>query len=155
VLARIHGCSIFAEAKDKYFLDGQFSDDGKYLLSNGEYMAEDSNRHWVSIVQLWDVHTGKRIPIFDAAKSPPISGTLLPDGKHVLAKDETRTTFSIWDIARRQELRQFSVGKTTDEAAKVDYFRVSPDGESLLTNTRDGYVDLWDIQSGRKLRRFC
>jgi WD40 repeat protein len=148
----------FAETKDKSFLGGQFSTDGRYLLANPEHTVEDPNsgeRDTVRIVQLWDVRTGNRIPIFDAANPHPTRARLMPDGKHIIMMDESGVVFRIWDIATHQEIHHFSVGVPTDESTMIDIYRVSPDGKSLLAMTKGGYLESWDIQSGKKIRRFC
>jgi RNA polymerase sigma factor (sigma-70 family) len=68
-----------------------------------------------------------------------------PDGKTVIS-----TTFHevcIWDAATGKELRRFSDFTSTPYA-----FVVSPDQKTVASTDQPGFIEFWDLATGKKLR---
>jgi WD40 repeat protein len=84
----------------------------------------------------------------------------LPDGKAVLtgALDDT---LRLWDRATGKELRRFTPPepmptpgrKSVGMAARRYYAALSRDGRTLAIATRDSAVQLWDVATGKAMRR--
>jgi len=122
---------------------------------------------------LWDAVTGREVRRFLGS-----GGTLSPNGKQVLTGGRENTA-RVWDLATGREVRRFYggegtfspdgklVGRRFFDAAMgtlavrftgytetVSSVTLSPDGEQVLTSSSDNTVRVWDVATGREVRRF-
>jgi RNA polymerase sigma factor (sigma-70 family) len=113
-----------------------FSPDGRRLASDGD---------WCSI-RLWDVATGKEQV---TAAGPPTTVELvhfLPDGKTLLTTGGGQ--FRFWEASTGREIR------CLDRPGEWNLGALSPDGKILASlHGYDWHIHLWDVVSGRELRR--
>jgi len=104
------------------------------------------------LVRLFLGHTG---PVSQAAFSP--------DGKRILSGSgwpEGDATIRLWDVATGKELRRFQPksGMTGawsgDRANEVNSVAISADGRRALSGGVGAEVILWDLETGKEIRRF-
>ncbi|HEY7156078.1 MAG TPA: sigma-70 family RNA polymerase sigma factor, partial [Gemmataceae bacterium] len=113
-----------------------FSPDGKTLAS---------------VSHLWDVATGKQIARWDLGSDNPTLLSFTPDGKTLIVGGYSDSKIGLWDAASGKMRKELDA-KTGD----MFLFALSPDGATLATGCRQGDIPLWDVTTGkliRKLRR--
>jgi serine/threonine protein kinase/Tfp pilus assembly protein PilF/sugar lactone lactonase YvrE len=123
-----------------------FSPDGRQALSG----SEDKT------VRLWDVETGKELRRFEGHTDRVTSVTFSPDGRRVPSGSADQSA-RLWDADTGQELRRFE-GHTygPDDApghAYVHCVAFSPDGKRALTGESHRTIMIWDVGTGKELRR--
>ena len=108
-----------------------FSSDGTRIASG----------HENGLIAVWNALTGERVGSFPESKSDPGEVQFSPDGALV-----TTSTGKIWDAAS---------GALRHDFKKPLYGKVvfSPDGKHAMAGAREKVV-LWDVASGKELRRF-
>lgn len=104
-------------------------------------------------IELWNVSTGKKIKTMEFADSDePISLAFSPDGKTMAIGTglEGDAFFGV-------ELRQVSSGKLlrslSGHTASVQSVAFSPDGKTVASGSWDGTVRLWNVATGKLVRR--
>jgi WD40 repeat protein/uncharacterized caspase-like protein len=113
-----------------------------------------------NVATLWDVTTGAKLRVFQAAKLPGHSGfsesiasatgepvAFSSDGRHVLRVSSKSAT--LWNVvtgARVQAFKEFS-GFVTSAA-------ISKDGRKVLIGQTDGTAILWNVATGTQLHAF-
>jgi WD40 repeat protein len=136
------------------------SPDGKRLLSWGDDKT----------VRLWDVETGKELRKLEG-HTDKAAGVFSPDGKQVLTFSPDRT-LRLWDVSMSTKDRQAGstkdrqAGSTKDRQAGGKELKkleghtdactgcFSPDGKQVMSYGPDGTVRLWDVGTGKEVRRF-
>ena len=102
-----------------------FSADGKVLTSCVSWVPDEtprqrrqrvataqSQRPEESLIQLWEVATGKEIRRFGLGKSRINEAALALDGKSMATAGNDKTV-RLWDVATGRELRRFGRGEAT------------------------------------------
>src|SRR5262249_57934603 len=77
-----------------------------------------------------------------------------PDGRHLASAGGTwaypgKGELQVWDAATGEQVRRFP----EDEAAPIIGLAFSPDGGRLATSSLDKTIRVWDVSSGREVRR--
>lgn len=110
-----------------------FTPEGKTLLSVGAYPT-----------QLWDVATGRVLPLKGYTGLIVSKGRLSPDHKTVASWDPGKA-MKLWDAATGNERGSVPMEMRVDGAA------FSPDGKTLATWGRQegAIVNLWDLATGQ------
>ena len=85
-----------------------------------------------SLIQLWDVATGKEIRRIGMGKTRINQAVLAPDGK-TLATAATDKTIRLWDLATGREIRRFGGGD-----CEPGHIAFSPDGTKLASTEEPG-----------------
>jgi RNA polymerase sigma factor (sigma-70 family) len=140
-----------------------FSPDSRQLFSNGFF----------DIVRVWDVATGRELhdflPLAAASStiSLPLPPAISPDGKLVAllegnakqtspaGKSEWKTRISLRDLKSQKLVREL-ICPTYEISGEPLPFRdltFGPDGKSLLASGPDRSIIVWNVETGKELRR--
>lgn len=94
-------------------------------------------------VRLWDVESGRVIREFRHDESHVVYDlAVTPDGEHLIAADSAA---AVYDFDTGELIRSFPARQ---DGSGVIAVAVDPAGEKLLVGSSDGYVTLWDFESG-------
>jgi WD40 repeat protein len=114
------------------------------LAADGRHMVSASAD---GTARVWDTETGEQRVVFRGHRGPVRCVALSPDGQ--LAVTGGPDGFRVWDPASGQEYRA-----AAESQGSIRSLALPADGRRLLTGGEDGTVRLWDIGTGRELRRF-
>jgi RNA polymerase sigma factor (sigma-70 family) len=118
-----------------------FAPDGRTLASTG----------LDRVVRLWDLATGKEVRQFHGPKVWVTSLAISPDGRVLAAADSRETERShrvyLWDLAGGQELGQL------ERESVIESLASSPDSRMLAVAGRGPWIDLWEVQSGKRVHQ--
>jgi WD40 repeat protein len=114
-----------------------FSPDGKTLASASE-----------STVRLWNVETAKVILPFLHPQTPIASLDFCANDK-ILAGVPWGTTIYCWDSITGKVLHPLG-----GHSAWLCFAAASPDGQTLFSGDRDGFLRRWDVAKGKEVHCF-
>ncbi|MBC8875871.1 MAG: hypothetical protein H8E44_41120 [Planctomycetes bacterium] len=95
---------------------------------------------------LWEVSTGKRLHTFRQPFGFVRCAAFSADGRRLATGCGKAVV--LWDVATARSLKVF---RHRDLVRSVD---ISPDGERVLSGSRDGTAGLWSATTGRRLHTF-
>jgi WD40 repeat protein/serine/threonine protein kinase len=111
------------------------SSDGRSVLC-----AHDDGR-----VVVWDVESKRATHTF-TGQTGPTKARLSRDARR-LATCGVERVVHLWDVPSRQQICELLFSDIVE-------FEFSPDASCLLTGNNAGLVQLWDVRSGKEIRRF-
>lgn len=130
-----------------------FSPDGlNALVGIGDAMVLTEDDTWDTRggrLDLWEVSSGNRLPLFQNDSGWAASVVFSPDGRLVLSADSLRNVLRLWSTSTGECIRTFH-----GHSGWVSSVAFSPDGRSILSGGNDKTVRLWDTHSGACLRVF-
>jgi WD40 repeat protein len=118
--------------------------DGSSVLSVG-----------VDAVKVWDVRSGACVDTLPVG-TLVAAGSLTPDGQRVvLATGGDFTSgkgyLSVWDTRTAGRLQTWEAHTRKSHTQPISAVRLSEDGARVVSGGWDGFVRLWDLESGRAL----
>jgi ferric-dicitrate binding protein FerR (iron transport regulator) len=122
--------------------------DGKTILTLGQDKADRQ-------MKLWDARTGELKPVILRLKREADCFALSPDGKKVaIALNQGKSApgneqIRLHDLATGQE-----IGKLVGHGQPLGNILFLPDGDTLATAGRDGFIKLWSIETQTELHTF-
>jgi WD40 repeat protein len=109
-----------------------FSRDSRLALTGG--IAYD--------LKVWDVASGKQL--VSIPYSSASSAVFSPDARSIISGG---SLVYVWDVATGKKLHSFNA------SAHVSSVAVSRDGLFALSGGSDGYIRLWNVQTGAEVKR--
>ncbi|MGH8583113.1 MAG: caspase family protein, partial [Gammaproteobacteria bacterium] len=101
--------------------------------------------------RLWDAGSGELLHIFDMIPDNITVVTFSPDGHVLLIAGGA--WLSTWDVATGQLVRRFFSKSTKGTVGGILDAAFSSDGHLLLTGGSDGSAILWEVATGKEIRR--
>lgn len=127
-----------------------FSPDGAVVAVGGD-----------RVIRLFDALTGKELRTFGPHQMPVEAVRFMPDGKALASASFYDCRLSLWDPETGTEIRRLA--RADAEVAGplgrriqvgVAGLAVAPRGGLLAAGYRDGVVCLWDVATGKEVRRW-
>jgi WD40 repeat protein len=118
-----------------------FSPDGGQVISG----SDDKT------MRLWDCKTLKELRQFDHGKYPVRAVAFSPDGKQIAsgtAGDTESDPVYLWDAESGKQVRTFK-GHQRDVMTVL----FTPDGKRLVSAGLDGLLIVWEVETGKELKR--
>ncbi|HEY7428577.1 MAG TPA: WD40 repeat domain-containing protein, partial [Gemmataceae bacterium] len=122
--------------------DGKRSATAIDLSSDGKLLATSVGEG----IQLWDLATRQLVRSF--ARGFVHHLAFSPDGTQLASSTTNDAAVRLWNVANGKELHSFHAWSLG--GSKPSF---SPDGRTLATSDSDGKIPVWDLFSGKELRR--
>jgi WD40 repeat protein len=119
-----------------------FSPDGQHIVTG----SSDAT------ARLWDIKKHHELEVFAGHKEIVTSVALSPNGRWLLTGD--RAGARIWKVAPKQPIHQL-VHRSWGYGRDVWSVAFSPDSRFALTGGRDHSARMWNVDTGKEVRRFC
>jgi WD40 repeat protein len=112
---------------------------------------------WSGAIRLWDAKTGKVVQNYLGHTQRIRSVALSPDETRIASASQDGSV-RIWEVENARELislngEEKGIGTPTKGYTNLP-FVFSPDGGWILSGGWDGTVRLWDVKTGKELRRY-
>ncbi len=128
------------------------------LSSDGRYAASSENSVSEQPVLIWGLKTGKvlhKLMLKDRRTNRLCTAlSFSADDRRVMVATTNGTVLS-WDLVTEQEQPPNALGtgpRSEDDFRVADF---TGDRQHLVTGSRTGVVQLWDLKSGKKLQTFA
>jgi RNA polymerase sigma factor (sigma-70 family) len=99
-------------------------------------------------IRLWHMPAGRPGPVLRGHQEAPISLAFSADGQILASAGATR--IRLWDVARGAERRALA-----ENAAPAEVLAFASDGRTVTAASRSGEVAVWDMATGREVRRLA
>ena len=158
-------------SKTAYVLDFATGDEIRRLAHDNEVRQACFSSNGQQILtasldktaRLWDLATGRELRRFGGQSEGLLTAAFSPDSRFVFAGSSDKTA-RLWDAITGSELRIFD-GSTepsdgpqlvlqTGHADTCTALALSPDERYVASGGVDGWIRLWDAQSGMEIRQY-
>jgi WD40 repeat protein len=102
------------------------------------------------LVRRWNAFTGQLLATYAGNTSPVLSIAAFPDGQTIALGCEDGSV-RLWDAHFRTVLLECRIGS---EPRRISFVRKSPNGTMFAACTADGYMEVMDATSGKRLGAF-
>ncbi len=150
----------------------EFSPDGEFILStSGNLNRDDSDNS----VRYWEAATGETMLTLEGHLDTIDDVAFNTDGTLAVSASWDRTVI-LWDLSDGSQVRQFGTPLTRAEANEEEASRrqednslvpyegeghggrvysvvFTPDEKFIITGAGDGYVRVWDVETGEEVQR--
>ncbi|MDF1663124.1 MAG: WD40 repeat domain-containing serine/threonine-protein kinase, partial [Planctomycetota bacterium] len=123
----------------------------KSLTGTAQYIAnpEEKKRYESALTyHRWRGHSVAQTPLITLDADNSKDGVWLKDNRHAVVLHSNKRV-TLFHIPNKQVVREFK-----GEQRQVTTVAVSPDETRLIVGDAYGFVQIWDLQSGKSLRRF-
>ncbi len=123
--------------------------DGKRVVTGSRFSGVNEKNEPISAtentIRVWSMESGKELFAFNKGNGWVEALGITPDGRHLLSGDWEQDSIRIWDPETGRQIRALRTGGTSAIA-------VSAGGRYALFGG-PGQFTLWDITSGKEIRR--
>jgi WD40 repeat protein/serine/threonine protein kinase len=112
-----------------------WSRDGRHLVTGSDY--PDSG------VRLWDLASGKLLPVMRGHTNRVNSVAFSQDGKHIVSASQDRTV-CVWDVGS-----DTPADVLHGHSSSMMRAAFNPDGTRIVAAAKDGTLWLWDASNGK------
>jgi WD40 repeat protein len=119
----------------------EFSPDGRRIAVT--YVSGDLPRDHI---RLFDVTSGEEIQRMKSVERNSYDVHFTSDGQHLVAGTEQVGKIFVWDSYTGEEVDSFETGRSISSTCLLS------DDRQIVLGTTDGTVEVWDLESGERLR---
>ena len=130
-----------------------FSPDSKMLATGcldmpmqfGDLMASKDTY----TLELWDLATAEKIPVFRGHLNTVSCVVFHPDGKMIASAEGS--DIKLWDVATGKNIATLNGHPGISTSMVITSIAFSPDGEILVSGDDERAIKLWDVSSGKNI----
>lgn len=97
-------------------------------------------------LKIWNLHDLTVLRTFNERLCEVDSIAISPDGKTLVSC--VGQTLQFWDLEAGTRLRTL---ETREDASCISDFVISPDGQTIVSVSRNGIINIWDLETGTLL----
>jgi WD40 repeat protein len=145
---RVYTKDAVREAQERH-PDMQYGFTGVAFSPDGKLLAAGS---WSGLAALWEVETGKELPLEGGAVNHIFSVVFSPDGKYLVAGSWSGQTL-VWEVETGKFVRELRSKRGVGEhSIKPNIHQVvfSSDGKRMATASFDGTVRIWNTETWKE-----
>jgi WD40 repeat protein len=134
------------------------SPDGRRIASAADYpsylrhVTDKQRQDYNRVILLWDAATGERLREVEVPRGPVVALAFSPDGKRLAAScfgPDDKPLVLLIDAASGKPLRQLE-----EFDGPGPHMQFSADGKRLLVSERDNAVSSWEVETGKRVKRW-
>ena len=127
------------------------------LSSDGRHVASSESLVSQHPILIWDLNTGKRTQNLlrkDPIENRCVNISFSPDDRRIMAA-LTNGTVLVWDLATEQEQPPIALNAGPIKQNEFRCAAFGSDRKRLVTGSRIGAVEVWELEGGKKLHTFA
>jgi len=137
-----------------------FSPDSQFILTGIKSLIQDDGKSGAAVLR--EIATGRETARFKGHTGQITSAAFISGGKVLLTGSNDRTT-KLWNVETSQEIlpqpkkipnQEPRLVARTGHSYNISAFALASDDRHILTGGKDRAVILWELATGREIRRF-